>query len=125
MHAPGRRDVPDRIRAIAPKNGVKAMDDPIPERNLFIRSDQYSFVRQGVPALMFGFGAKPGSPEDKKQMEWLRTRYHAPSDDVNQPVDLAAAAKFNEIILQLLTEVADNPVRPEWEKTSFFARFAR
>jgi len=114
----------DRIRAIAPHDGVEVMDDPVPERNLFIRSDQYSFVKQGVPALMFGFGAKPGSPEEKTQMEWLHTRYHAPSDDVNQPVDLAAAAKFNEIILQLLTEVADNPARPEWEKSSFFARFA-
>jgi hypothetical protein len=34
---------------------------------------------------------------------WLQNRYHAPSDDLNQPVDTAAAAKFNRILLDLGT----------------------
>jgi Zn-dependent M28 family amino/carboxypeptidase len=115
----------ERIRALAPADGVEIQDDPMPERNIFIRSDQYNFVKLGVPALMFGFGAAPGSPEEKMREEWFRTRYHAPSDDVNQPVDLAAAARFNELMLRLLVEVADNETRPEWKPDSFFARFAR
>ena len=114
----------DRARALAPADGVEVQDDPMPERNVFIRSDQYSFVKLGVPALMFAFGAAPGSPEEKTREEWFRTRYHAPSDDVNQPVDLAAAAKFDELMLRLLAEVADNEARPEWKRDSFFARFA-
>jgi hypothetical protein len=114
----------DKIREVAPAQGVEVQDDPMPERNLFIRSDQYSFVKQGVPALMFGFGALPGSPEQKIQEEWIQKRYHAPSDDLNQPVDLAAAAKFNDVILHLLTVLANDSSRPEWKRDSFFARFA-
>jgi len=115
----------DRIRALAPADGVEIQDDPMPERNVFIRSDQYNFVKLGVPALMFGFGAAPGSREEKMREEWFRNRYHAPSDDVNQPVDLAAAARFNELMLRLLVQVADDETRPEWKRDSFFARFAR
>jgi Zn-dependent M28 family amino/carboxypeptidase len=115
----------DTVKKLAPSEGIEIMDDPMPQRNLFIRSDQYSFVKQGVPALMFGFGAKPGSPEEKIQEAWIAKRYHAPSDDINQPVDMAAAAKFDDVILRLLTTVANSDTRPEWKKTSFFARFAR
>ena len=115
----------DKIKQLGPGQGVEVMDDPIPERNLFIRSDQYSFVKQGVPALMFGFGAKPGSSEEKLQEEWISKRYHAPSDDLNQPVDLAAAAKFDDVILHLLVDLANDAQRPQWKHDSFFARFAR
>ncbi len=115
----------DRIKQVAPADGVTVQDDKMPERNLFIRSDQYSFVKQGVPALMFGFGSLPGSAEEKTFEEWINKRYHAPSDDLNQPVDLAAAAKFNDVMMHLLVNVANDPARPEWKHDSFFARFAR
>ena len=65
-------------------------DDPEPQRNVFIRSDQYSFIRDGVPSLM-KVGSKPGSKEEQIHKTWLTNRYHAPSDDLNQPVDLKAA----------------------------------
>ena len=50
-------------------------------------------------------------------------RYHKPSDDLNQPVDKAAAAQFNHIIANLLQKVADEPARPRWKDDSFFKRF--
>jgi hypothetical protein len=115
----------DKIREVAPAQGIAVQDDKMPERNLFIRSDQYSFVKHGVPALMFGFGSLPGSPEEKTFETWIQTRYHAPSDDLNQPVDLAAAAKFNDVMLRLLVDVANDSARPSWKQNSFFARFAR
>jgi Zn-dependent M28 family amino/carboxypeptidase len=114
----------DKIRAVASREGVEVQDDKMPERNLFIRSDQYSFVKEGVPSVMFAFGSLPGSREEKIQEEWIHSRYHAPSDDVNQPVDLAAAAKFNDVMLHLLVDVANDNARPEWKHDSFFARFA-
>ena len=112
------------IRAAAQANGVEVQTDKEPERNLFIRSDQYSFIRAGVPALAFKFGYLPGSPEEKLHKDWLKNRYHAPSDDINQPVDKAAAGKFNVIIEQLLERVADASSRPTWHADSFFRRFA-
>jgi Zn-dependent M28 family amino/carboxypeptidase len=115
----------DKMRAAAKDYGVEVQPDREPDRNLFIRSDQYNFVRIGVPALAFKFGYQTGSPEEKVAKDWLKNRYHAPSDDLNQPVDRNAAAKFNRILLDLTTRVANNPERPQWHASSFFRRFVR
>jgi len=109
---------------VAKAAGVEVQADKEPNRNLFIRSDQFSFIRRGVPALAFKFGYVPGSKEEQLHKEWLKNRYHAPSDDVNQPVDMAAAARFNDILVQLVERVADDPERPQWKQESFFRRFA-
>ena len=114
----------DDIRVVARAAGVEVQADKDPNANRFIRSDQYSFIRKGVPALAFKFGWIPGSPEEKIFRDWYRDRYHAVADDVNQPVDLAAAAKFNAILAALLERVADAPQPPQWKPTSFFRRFA-
>jgi Zn-dependent M28 family amino/carboxypeptidase len=112
------------IREVCEKAGVAVQADKEPDRNLFIRSDQYSFIRQGVPALAFKFGYEAGSPEETTAKNWLQNRYHAPSDDLNQPVDTAAAAKFDRILLDLGTKVANAKDRPQWNANSFFRRFA-
>ncbi len=114
----------DTVRAAAKDSGVEVQADNEPEQNRFIRSDQYSFIRRGIPALAFKFGYAPGSPEQKIRLDWVRDRYHKPSDDPSQPVDTAAAAKFNRIILDLLVRVADAHARPHWYPDSFFKRFA-
>jgi Zn-dependent M28 family amino/carboxypeptidase len=114
----------DDIRAACKRAGVEVQADKEPDRNLFIRSDQYSFIKQGVPALAFKFGYTPGSPEEKVAKDWLKYRYHAPSDDLNQPVDKPAAADFNRILLDVGEHVADAQDRPHWNENSFFKRFA-
>lgn len=98
--------------------------DEQPQANRFIRSDQYSFVQKGIPALAFKFGYAKGSPEEKTFDTWVHTRYHAPSDDLEQPVDRDAAGKFCHLMFMLTSRVADDPSRPVWEQTSFFRRFA-
>jgi len=113
------------VRAVAEKAGVTVQADPEPQRNLFIRSDQYNFIKQGVPAVTFKFGYVKGSPEEKLAKDWLRERYHAPSDDLNQPVDKPAAAKYNRLMLDLGMRVADANSRPHWNTDSFFKRFAK
>jgi Zn-dependent M28 family amino/carboxypeptidase len=113
------------VRTVAEKAGVTVQADPEPQRNLFIRSDQYNFIRNGVPALTFKFGYEKGSPEEKLAKDWLRERYHAPSDDLNQPVDKPAAAQYNRIMLDLGMRVANENTRPHWNADSFFKRFER
>jgi Zn-dependent M28 family amino/carboxypeptidase len=115
----------EAVRAAAKDSGVEVQTDREPEQNRFIRSDQYSFIRRGVPSLAFKFGYEFGSPEEKIRTEWVKTIYHKPADDLNQPVDRAAAAKFDRIIFDLLRRVADNPARPAWKDDSFFRRFAQ
>jgi Zn-dependent M28 family amino/carboxypeptidase len=112
------------IRAIAEPLGITIQADKEPQRNRFIRSDQYSFVRAGIPALAFKFGWVKGSEEEKVFQEWVRVNYHAPSDDLDQPVDTIAAAQFNKVLLMLAEHVADADTRPTWNSTSFFKRFA-
>ncbi len=115
----------DDIRAVAEPAGVQVQPDQEPEHNLFIRSDQYSFIKKGVPALTFKFSYIPGTPEEKVFKAWLAERYHAPLDDLDQPVDLAAAAQFNALLEQLTLRVADADHRPEWKPDSFFRRFVQ
>jgi hypothetical protein len=73
----------------------------------------------------FKFGYVKASPEEKLAKDWLRERYHAPSDDLNQPVDKPAAAKYNRLMLDLGMRVADASARPHWNPDSFFKRFAK
>jgi Zn-dependent M28 family amino/carboxypeptidase len=115
----------DQVRAAAKKLGVDVQTDREPEQNRFIRSDQYSFIREGIPSLAFKFGYRFGSPEEKIRRDWVRDRYHKPSDDLSQPVDTAAAARFDRIIEGLLERVADDSQKPEWKSDSFFQRFAK
>jgi Zn-dependent M28 family amino/carboxypeptidase len=117
-------DLGDLAVAIARSLGVKAIADPEPLRNGFIRSDQYSFIRHGIPALKMDVGFELGTPEQKIFKEWLTRRYHAPSDDLSQPVDLRAAALYEEITRRLLLNVANGDTRPAWKPDSFFRRYA-
>jgi len=117
-------DLGDRAREAAQLFAVRVQPDPEPLRNVFIRSDQYNFIRHGVPALKLDVGFDPGSPEQKIFKDWLTNRYHAPSDDLAQPVDLAAAGLYEDIVRQLLISVANADARPQWKPDSFFRRYA-
>jgi Zn-dependent M28 family amino/carboxypeptidase len=117
-------DLGDRAATAAKSLGIRVQADPEPLRNLFIRSDQYNFIRHGVPSLAMKVGFDPGSPEQQIFKDWLTKNYHAPSDDANQPVDLSAAAAFEEVMHALTIEVATNPQRPAWKQDSFFRRYA-
>ncbi len=104
--------------------GVQVQADKEPNRNRFIRSDQYSFIKKGVPSLAFKFGYIPGGPEEKIFKDWYATRYHGVTDDVDQPVDQAAAAQFDVILRNVAVWVADADKAPTWRADSFFRRFA-
>jgi Zn-dependent M28 family amino/carboxypeptidase len=117
-------DLGATVRRVAASMGFAVQGDPEPLRNRFIRSDQYSFVRRGVPALALKVGYAAGSEEAKKHAAWTKERYHAPSDDLQQPVDLQAAVGFNDLLQRLTVAIADAPGRPRWHDTSFFKRFA-
>jgi len=49
---------------------------------------------------------------------------HAPSDDVNQPVDLQAAATYEEFTRPAADITANDSAKPQWKSDSFFRRYA-
>jgi Zn-dependent M28 family amino/carboxypeptidase len=111
--------------AVAESLGITPQADLEPKRNIFIRSDQYSFIRRGVPSLALKVGYDKASPEERIVKKWLTERYHAPSDDLAQPVDKAAAGAFDVLVAKLLERVAIRDHRPSWNENSFFKRFAK
>jgi len=117
-------DLADDLRRVGRATGIDITGDPEPERNAFIRSDQYSFIRRGIPALAFKIGWSLGSPEHDIVKRWREERYHAPSDDLSQPIDLQAAEDFTRFYATLVHAIANRDTRPRWNEGSFFRRFA-
>jgi len=68
-------------------------------------------------------GYRENTPEAAIAATWTRERYHAPSDDLNQPVDLSAADKYVETVLNLAVRIANRADKPTWYDSSFFKRF--
>jgi len=124
IYGMGESTLGEVARESAEDLGVRVQPDPEPSRNLFVRSDQYSFARRGIPAIAMKVGFERGSAEEKVFRDWLAERYHAPSDDSDQPIDLAAAARYEEVIRALILAVANDDQKPQWSSESVFRRFA-
>jgi hypothetical protein len=111
--------------AVAAARGLVMVPDPLPDRNVFIRTDQYSFVREGIPALAFKFGFAKDTPEFKIEHEWRANRYHAPSDDLDQPgIFKEDAARLDAYVAALTARIANADARPAWLPGSVFRREA-
>jgi len=120
----GESDLADDIKAAAAQAGVGVQSDPEPQRNRFVRSDQYSFIKLGIPSLAMKVGYEPNSPEAAIAAKWTAERYHAPSDDLNQPIDMSAAGTYVAVVRDLAVRIANRETRPKWNNDSFFKRFA-
>jgi len=110
------------VDAAAAVEEIPVVADPFPEQASFVRSDQYSFVRQGVPSLILG--AMRDAASRSLALDWLKNRYHQPSDDMSQPLDFEAAAQFARDQFLIGYAVAQADARPRWNPGDFFgARF--
>jgi Zn-dependent M28 family amino/carboxypeptidase len=98
--------------------------DPFPEEVFFVRSDQYSFVRRGIPSLFLFMGLQSDSGVDAAAIfkEWGRTRYHTPQDDLGQPMDLNAGARHAQLNFLVGLEVANADDKPAWKPGDFFGK---
>jgi Zn-dependent M28 family amino/carboxypeptidase len=117
------------VDSVAQRMGLEVSPDSMPEEVFFIRSDQYSFVKQGVPSVFISEGYKTVDPKlDGKaiSLNWEAKYYHTPKDDMNQPnLNFDAAAKCTRVDLAVGYEVAQQTNRPKWNDGDFFAKFAK
>jgi Zn-dependent M28 family amino/carboxypeptidase len=114
----------DMATAAAKEEGFQMSPDPFAEEVRFIRSDQFSFVESGIPAIHLKPGNKSTDPKidgATVTRDWLRRVYHSPADDMNQTMDFASGARYAETNLRLLRAIANAPQRPAWKKGDFFA----
>ena len=118
MHALDDTTLGDDVRAVTASMGIAVQRDPEPERNLLQRSDQWNFLKAGIPATAFVFGYRPGSASERIYRRWYRTGYHKPQDDLAQLMDWKAAADFNRFFGALVTRVADQDAAPAWKPDS-------
>jgi len=106
------------VEKAAGRVGIGLSADPLPEEGLFTRSDHYRFVEQGIPSVFLMTGFKNGGEKGFKT--FLATHYHNPGDDLSQPIDYKAAARFALVNYEIARELANAPVRPSWKKGDFF-----
>ena len=105
--------------------GLALEPDPEPAQNRFIRSDQYSFVTAGIPALHLKYGNKTADGRNnlsQQVQEWRAITYHKPQDDINGRFDFEAGKKYVQLCFLVGYQVAQNPARPTWNKGDFFGQ---
>jgi hypothetical protein len=110
-------------QAAVAAHGFALIPDPMPEEVIFIRSDQYSFVRQGVPSIYLtaGSGAVGGGDAQAKATgAFLVQNYHQPSDEIALGADWDSAARFTAAQADLVQAIANAPARPTWNDKDFF-----
>lgn len=102
--------------------------DPFPEKGYFFRSDQFSFVKAGVPAVYYDFGMRfRGKPADwgEKLMEgYVEERYHQPSDEYDPAWSLEGSVQMGRVVVQTAERLAGQQNRPQWNQGDPFAQSA-
>lgn len=112
-----------QAEAAAAEVGLTLSPDPMPEEVVFIRSDQYAFVRQGIPALYMDGGVISTDPSingAERVADFLRNHYHQPSDDLSLPIHYPSAARLARMNALIALEVGDAAERPRWNDGDFF-----
>jgi Zn-dependent M28 family amino/carboxypeptidase len=113
----------DAVQQAADRAGVALTPDPFPEQNIFVRSDHYRFVQQGVPAvfLVTGVNSADGTTDTQAIFEgFLKDHYHTPSDDLALPINYRAAARFTRVNFGIGDIIANQLERPRWREGDFF-----
>jgi len=108
-------------RAVA-EAGLTLTPDPFPDEVVFIRSDQYAFVRKGVPAVYLNAGVKPrdGSDGSAAFTDFLSHHYHLPSDDLSRPIHWLGAARLAHVNYRIGLAIGNDRQRPTWKPGDFF-----
>jgi Zn-dependent M28 family amino/carboxypeptidase len=104
--------------------GRRVDPDPEPEKGYYFRSDHFSFVRQGVPALYAEGGIDyVGRPEGwgkERRERYTAEDYHKPSDEVHDDWDLSGALEDVELYLRIAWALCEEEAWPEWKPGSEF-----
>ena len=123
MHGAQHSTLGATARAVLAAEGLADLPDPTPEEVVFVRSDQYPFVRAGIPALFIVTGAMSTDPTidaTAVRRKFLLQDYHAPSDSTALPIHWPSLARIAAVNVALARAIADADDRPQWLPGDFF-----
>jgi len=103
--------------------GLEIEKDPEPNENRFVRSDQYSFVKNGIPALHVKYGTRsdvPGFNLTAFVQQWRAKYYHQAADEINGIFNFAAAKTYVRLNFLISYSIAQNPEKPIWNENDLF-----
>jgi len=104
--------------------GLGVEPDPEPKQVRFVRSDQYSFVVNGIPALHIKYGAKTADGKNNLNdfvAKWRAKYYHKPQDDINGIFNFTAGKTYAQLNFLIGYLVAQDVARPTWNPGDIFA----
>jgi len=113
----------DNVARATRQLGLTVQPDPEPEQTVFVRSDHYSFVKEGVPSISLDTGRSSFNKSEDANKVWddfLEHHYHQPNDDMQQPFNFTAAARFAQLNYNIAADIANAKSRPTWNKGDFF-----
>ncbi len=114
------------LKSAAEKNNLKKGQIPPQFLNYesFARSDQMSFAWAGIPSILImdGINYEHLSFEQglNKWLDWNARIYHSPFDDLNQPINWAAAAQHTRFLYDFSRKLLNAKQNPKWYKNSAF-----
>lgn len=111
------------VDAAAADIGVDVSPDPFPEEAVFVRSDQFSFVRAGIPAVYLDGGVEPVDTQRDPRVSatwFMRNCYHRPCDDASLPIHYDDAARLARLSARIAWRIGEDDARPRWNDGDFF-----
>ena len=115
----------NNVKFAAKQLGLEIEPDPEPNENRFVRSDQYSFVTNGIPALHIKYGTRsniPGFDLTAYVKLWRAKYYHQAADGLEGGLfDFIAAKTYIQLNFLISYSVAMTTERPKWNEGSVFA----
>ncbi len=114
------------LESVTKSFDINLIPDPMPDEKVFYRSDHYSFVERGIPALML-LGAPAGEKETwiKRIKDWEKTDYHQPGDTIQPTWVWEGPETVAEVMAILGWRISETETMPSWLPNSRFAKLER
>jgi Zn-dependent M28 family amino/carboxypeptidase len=114
----GKSTLEDAVAEIAAEQGRTVAPETTVRAGWYYRSDQFNFAKVGVPAIWFKSGTdfidRPAGWGEERYAEWIATRYHRPSDEVEDSWNYEGLIEDAELAYELLVTVANADDMPRW-----------
>lgn len=121
-----RSSIQEIVEQVTAEMGLEISPDPFPEKGYFFRSDQFSLVKQGIPAVYYDFGLQfRGRPEgwgQDKMNNYTEQHYHQPSDEYDPDWSLEGAIQMGQLVYRTVYYLANQSEMPQWRPGDPFER---